>query len=97
MFIKYSPQVSERVLTYEFNGEVITATMNGVTETFDFSDMPNGVADYIESEVFDFPPVLSAKKENDILYLELINFIGEEATEEEKFPEWFEVKFDGED
>lgn len=95
MKVLFSPQVSERVLTYEFNDDMIKATMDGVTETFDFSGMPNGVADFIESEAFDFNPVINARKENDILYLELINFIGKEATEEERFPEWFEVKFDG--
>ena len=97
MFIKYSPQVSDRKLTYEFNNDVVTATLNGATDTFDFSGMPNGVADSIESEVFDFNPVLSAKKDKNILYLELINFIGEDATYEERFPEWFEVKSDGKD
>lgn len=97
MKVFFSPQVSERVLKYEFNNDVITATMNGITETFDFSAMPNGVADSIESEAFDFNPVISARKENDILYLELINFIGKDATEEERFPEWFEVKLDGKD
>ena len=97
MFIKYSPQVSDRKLTYEFNNDVVTATFNDITETFDFSGMPNGIADSIESEVFDFNPVLSARKESNILYLELINFIGEDATEEERFPEWFEVKSDGKD
>lgn len=97
MKVLFSPQVSERVLKYEFNNDVITATMNGITDTFDFSGMPNGIADSIESEVFDFNPVLSAKKENNILYLELINFIGDNSTYEERFPEWFEVKLDGKD
>lgn len=97
MKILYSPQVSDRKLTYEFNNDVVTATLNGIIDTFDFSGMPDGIADSIESEVFDFNPILSAKKENNILYLELINFIGEDATYEERFPEWFEVKQDGKD
>lgn len=97
MKVLFSPQVSERVLKYEFKNDVVTATLNGVTDTFDFSGMPDGIADSIESEVFDFNPVLSAKKESNTLYLELINFIGTDATEEEKFPEWFEVKSDGKD
>lgn len=95
MKILYSPQVSDRKLTYEFNNDVVTATLNDITDTFDFSGMPNGFADSIESEVFDFNPVLSAKKEDNILYLELINFIDEDATEEECFPDWIEVKSDG--
>ena len=96
MKIFFSPQFNKDKIEYTFGKDVVTATMNGVKEKFDFSGMPDGVADSIESEVFGFNPVLSARKENDILHLELINFIGEDATEEERFPEWFEVKFDGE-
>ena len=97
MKVFFSPQFSERVLKYEFNNDVVTVTLNGVTEVFDFTGMPNGVADSIESEAFNFNPVISAKKENNILYLKLINFIGVDATEEERFPEWVEVKSDGKD
>lgn len=92
MKVYFSPQVSDERMDYTFDNDVITATMNGVTETFDFSGMPNGIAESIKSEVFEFDPVLSAKKENNILYLELINFIGEDATEAERFPDWIEVE-----
>ena len=97
MKVYFSPQVSDERIDYTFENDVITATLNGVTETFDFSEMPNGVADSIESEVFDFNPVISAKKENGTLYVELLNFIDGDATEEERYPEWIEVEFDGED
>lgn len=97
MKILYIPQVSDRKLTYEFNNDVVTATLNGVTDTFDFSGMPNGVADSIESESFDFNPIISAKRVDDILHVEVLNFIGDYASYEERFPEWFEVKSDGKD
>lgn len=97
MKILFSPQVREDKIEYKFIEDVVTVVYNDKSEEYDFSSMPNGVADSIESEAFDFNPVLSAKKENNVLYLELLNFIGEDATYEERFPEWFEVKFDGKD
>lgn len=97
MKVFFSPQVREEKIEYKFIEDMVTVTYKGKSEKYDFSGMPDGIADSIESEVFDFSPVLSAKKENDTLYLGLINFIGEDATYGERFPEWFEVKFDGKD
>lgn len=95
MKVLFSPQVREDKIEYNFTENMVVVTYKGESEEYDFSGMPDGVADSIETEVFDFRPVLSARKENDILHLELINFIGTDATYEERFPEWFEVKFDG--
>ena len=97
MRVLFSPQVRADKIEYKFINDKVIVTHDNMSENYDFSGMPNGVADSIESEVFGFNPVLSAKKENNILYLELINFIGIDATYEEKFPEWFEVKSDGKD
>lgn len=97
MKVLFSPQVRENKIEYKFIDDKVIVTHGNMSEEYDFSGMPNGIADSIESEVFDFNPVLSAKKENNILYLELINFIGMDATYEERFPEWFEVKPDGKD
>lgn len=98
MKIKYSPQFNEHdKLTYHFDDELISVIFNDKEEVFDFSDMPNGKAEKIKSEEFTFCPIISAERKEGTLYLELLNFIGLDATEEEKFPEWQEVKLDGED
>ena len=97
MRVLFSPQVREEKIEYKIIEDVVTVTYNDKSEKYDFSGMPDGIADSIESEVFEFNPVLSARKESGILYLKLINFIGTDATEEERFPEWFEVKSDGKD
>lgn len=89
MKILFSPQVNENKLEYTFENDVITATLNGVTDIFDFSGMPNGNANAITSTL-DTNPIISAKRVNNILYVELLNFIGEDATYEERFPEWFD-------
>lgn len=83
MKIKLSPQVSERVLNYSFENEKIT--VNDIT--IDFSAMPDGIMTETE---YDF--LLSAKRENGILFVELLNPISvTENRQEVLFPEWQEV------
>lgn len=95
MEILYSPQFNENKIEYKFDVDIVTITIDEQTETFDFANMPDGKAETIESDVFDFCPVLSAERKEGVLYLEILNFIGLDATEEERFPEWKEVVFDG--
>ena len=97
MKIKYSPQFNEHdQLIYYFDDELISVTLNDQTETFDFTNMSNGKAEKIESDIFEFCPIISAERKEGTLYLELLNFIGLDATEDEKFPDWQEVE-NGED
>ena len=94
MQILYSPCVvfDNRKINYTFENDVITATYKDLTDTFDFSGFPNGVLNIVTIETdLEVQPILSAKRENGILHVELLNFIGEDATEEERFPEWMEV------
>ena len=78
--------------TFAFEGETVSATLNGVTDTFDFTGLPDGEADYSMIEtVLEYNPILKATKVDGILSVELLNFISEDATEAEKFPEWIEV------
>lgn len=91
MQIFLSPQVSEKNIKYTFHKDVIVAEYDGEKDTFDFSGFPDGVLDPATvATVLDINPVLSAKRENGILYVELLNFISGDATEEERFPEWFD-------
>ena len=54
--------------------------------------MGSSVVDYSMIEtVLEYNPILKATKVDGILSVELLNFISEDATEEEKFPEWIEV------
>ena len=92
MRILFSPQRSDKRIDYSFNGEKITATLNGVTDTFDFSMFPNGqaVTEEIDTSL-PVNPILSAKREGGVLSIVLLNYIGLDATEVERFPEWQEV------
>ena len=91
------PQVGlddDKKTTYEFDGEKIFVEFDGVTDEIDFTGFPDGEVSEVETNL-DFNIVLSAKKEDGILSVELLNIIGTDATYEERFPEWIEVKSNG--
>lgn len=91
MKIYLSPQVSDERIRYRFGPDEITAIFKGETEAFDFSEFPDGV---LQKEgiktILDVNPIISAKREAGELKVELLNFISSDATEAEKFPEWFD-------
>lgn len=91
MQVLYSPQRADEKIKYTFNGEVITATFRGKTDTFDFTNMPNGKAEEINTTL-DVNPIVSAERKEGVLYVKLLNFIGLDATEEERFPNWKEIE-----
>lgn len=92
MIIYLSPQISDDKIMYSFKGEVITATIGGITDTFDFSFFPDGELDR-EAITTTLPinPICTANRVNGVLSIKLLNFISEDATYEERFPEWVEV------
>ena len=99
MKILYSPCISEEIIRYTFNGEKIIAEIDEEIDEFDFTDMPDGIletfnfrtGESLVETILEHNPILSAKREKGILYVELLNFITEDATKEEKFPNWIEV------
>ena len=78
MIIKLSPQVRDNhKIWYEITENKITATINEVTDTFDFTDMPNGKLQLYGSEgesmietTLDETPILGAEKINGVLTVE---------------------------
>lgn len=93
--ILYSPVVGlegQEQLIYTIEDEVLTVSYGLETDEFDFTDLPEGSLDCSDVDsTLSVQPIRSARKENGILYLELLHFISEDATDEEKFPEWVEV------
>ncbi|MGE5552817.1 MAG: hypothetical protein ACM3XZ_02700 [Betaproteobacteria bacterium] len=86
MLIHYSPQRSDRTIAYSFSpGDRIAATLDGQTDTFDFSALPDGEAAEIVSTL-DPCPVLSARRVNGRLEVTLLRFHGPNPTAEEAFP-----------
>ncbi|MEN0666902.1 hypothetical protein [Caldifermentibacillus hisashii] len=88
MRVLYSPCYSDgKKIEYQFAGEDVTATYDGKTDTFYFTGLPDGKAESIET-LLDINPILSAERVDGELKLVLLNFIGPDALDEEKFPEW---------
>lgn len=93
MKIYLSPQVSEdnEYIKYSFEGEKITATYKGITDVFDFTGMPNGIASAITTTLA-INPIISAKRIDNVLSVEVINTISGNASHDERFPEWIDSK-----
>ena len=94
MRILMSPQVmfEDKRFDFTFSGESITATFDGETDTFDFSGLPDGEVDFSTVETtLPYNPVIIARRVDGTLSVELLNFISEDASDAERFPEWIEV------
>lgn len=72
--ISYVPQRMDADLTYYVDGDVITATMDGQTDTWDFTNMPDGEAMEITSTLVPCP-VLAAKRVDGVLHVTLLRAI----------------------
>ena len=93
MKVFYSPQINdEHQVSYEFNGDIITATVNGETDTFDFTSMPDdSIAQSIKSTL-PVVVVCGAKKdENGELWVTLFNPINEKSSHADRWPDWIDV------
>lgn len=96
MRIQLSPQVREsNKIWYEIENQKITATINDISDTFDFTEMPNGELQLYDEEgnslvetKLDEVPILSAKKENGELWVKILFSIDmDEKDERLLFPE----------
>lgn len=80
MNILISPQVrSNDKIWYEVREDMVIVTINGITDSFDFSGMPNGKLQLYDSEgesmietVLEEVPILGAEKTNSVLIVELL-------------------------
>ena len=80
MKILFSPQFrDDDKIWYEIEYQKITATINGVTDTFDFTGMPNGKLQLYNSDgesmietVLEEIPILGAEKTDGVLTVEIL-------------------------
>ena len=94
MRILMCPQVmfEDKRFEFAFSGELITATFDGDSDTYDFSGLPDGEVDFSMIETtLSYNPIIIASRVDGIMSVELLNFISEDASEFDKFPEWVEV------
>lgn len=92
MKVYFSPIVWDKTIEYTFEGELLKITIDGITDEFDFSTLPDGKLDIYSIETtLSTQPITYAEKVDGVMFLTLLNPISEDATEAEKFPEWVEV------
>ena len=100
MLVNFSPQRADKTIEYIFKGETITAILNGITDTFDFSSLQEGdeVARNEETgkleieTILPLLPILDAKRENGQVIVTVIKYHGKDAPKEERFPAPLEVE-----
>ena len=61
MKVLLSPQRSDKEINYHFEGEKITVTTDDMSDTFDFSNMPDGILQEVETTL-DVNPIVSANR-----------------------------------
>lgn len=67
-----TPQRSEDILNYKITGDIVEITLNGNTESFDFTGMPEGILEDIEVEELSYNPIVEGSKVGNELTLTII-------------------------
>ena len=79
LVINYVPQGGQIFWAeYELEGQVLKVVLNGIEESFDFSEMPDGRAQLIEPELLPTNPIVSVEKKNGKLDITVIDFYKKE-------------------
>src|SRR5690606_18844279 len=87
MRIIYAPQRADHAISYTFDGERITATVDGVTDVFDFANLPDGEAGEITSTLNPCP-VLAARRVDGELHVTLLRAIPARPSVPEELEAW---------
>ena len=77
MIVSYEKimHLNNSVFTYAFDGEKITATYEGESDTFDFTNMPDGAATFMDIDSdLTYNPIITATRQDGILSVTLIEF-----------------------
>ena len=92
MKIYKSPQVrmDGKRFIYSFIGEKITVTFEGVTDVFDFTAVRSAVKVSTIRTSLEINPIEKVEYDG-TLKITITNFIGPDASEEERYPNFEEV------
>ena len=93
MRIYKSPQVrlDDKRIDYSAKGDKLTVTIEGVSDTFDFTNVV-GVLNMVSVRTtLTFNPIQKVERKNGTVEVTAINYIGQNATDEERFPHFQEV------
>ena len=92
MRIYKSPQVrlDDKRIDYSAKGDKLTVTIEGVSDTFDFTNVV-GVLNMVSVRTtLSFNPIQKVERKNGNIEVTTINYIGQNATDEERFPQYIE-------
>ena len=93
MRIYKSPQVrmDDKRIDYSAKGDKLIVTIEGVSDTFDFTNVV-GVLNMVSVRTtLNFNPIQKVERKNGNIEVTTINYIGQNATDEERFPHFQEV------
>ena len=86
MIINFTPIVTYReennYYFYHTKDDILYVIKGDITEEFDFTDFPNGVAQDIVSDHFETSPVIEAKRVDGTLYVTVERTLPEVVSEE---------------
>lgn len=92
------PKNDDDRIIYSFEGDKITAKINGIEETFDFEGVPNGQLSLYDKNdnlkiatQLDPFPIRSVVKKEGTLYVQLLNWIPVAVDKEVIFPTWIDA------
>ena len=93
MKVYKSPQVriDGKRIEYTFDRNKITAVFDGVTDVFDLSTVKSAISPKSIRTTLAFNPIERIEYVNNDLEVMLTNFIGVDASEEERYPHFEEV------
>lgn len=73
-----TPQRSNSKISHTIDGDILKVTFDGIIEEFDFTGLPEGRAETIETEALKFNPIISAEKIGDEITITLLRFYGDD-------------------
>lgn len=73
-----TPQRADMKIKYVVDGDILNVTVDGVTEEFDFTGLPEGRMTEIEPDELKVNPIVEAEKIGDEITIKLIRFYGED-------------------
>ena len=93
MRIYKSPQVrmDDKRIDYSAKGDKLTVSIEGVSDTFDFTNVVGVLNMSGVRTTLPFNPLQKVERKNGNIEVTTINYIGQNATDEERFPHFQEV------
>ena len=76
-----TPQRADSKISYTADADILSVTIDDITEEFDFTGLPEGRAEEITPEILTMNPIVSAEKIGDELTITMIRFYGEDEKE----------------